>query len=54
MVSRMKQNEEIKRASISTGSDVVSMCIVPVRVKKKDSINKVSVSKLRNNKLVCC
>ena len=36
-----KQNEEIKCASINTYSDVIGICIVPVRVKRKDSINEV-------------
>ena len=36
-----EQNEEMKCASINTYSDVVSMCIVPVRFKRKDSINEV-------------
>ena len=31
----------MKCASINTYSDVVSMCIVPVRVKRKDSVNEV-------------
>ena len=31
----------MKCTSIDTGSHVVNMCIVPVRVKKKDSINEV-------------
>ena len=36
-----EQNEEIKCASVNTYSDVISMYIVPVRVKRKDSINEV-------------
>ena len=39
--SNGKQNEKMKCASINTYSDVVSMCIVPVKVKRKDSINEV-------------
>ena len=35
------QNEEMKCASINTYSNIVSMCIVPVRVKRKDSINDI-------------
>ena len=35
------QNEEIKHVSIDTYSDVVSMCIVPVRVKRKCSVNEI-------------
>ena len=34
-----EQNEEMKCASINTYSDVASMCIVPVKVKRKDSIH---------------
>ena len=36
-----QQNEETKCASINTYSDVISMCIVLERVKRKDSINEV-------------
>ena len=36
-----EENEEMKYFSINTYSDVVSMCIVPLRVKMKDSINEV-------------
>ena len=36
-----EQNEETKCASINTYSDVISTCIVPVRIKRKDSINEV-------------
>ena len=39
--SNGEQNEKMKCASINTYSDVVSMCIVPVRVKRKDSIDEV-------------
>ena len=39
--SNGEQNEEIKCASINTYSDVVSMCIVPVKVKRKYSVNEV-------------
>ena len=39
--SNGEQNEEMKCASINTYSDVVSICIVPVRVKRKDSVNEV-------------
>ena len=34
-------NEEIKCAAINTYSDVIGVCIVPVRFKRKDSINEV-------------
>ena len=37
----MSRIEEIKCASTNTYSDFVSMCIVPVIVKRKNSINKV-------------
>ena len=36
-----EQNEEMKCDSINTYSNIVSMCIVPVRVKRKDSINDI-------------
>ena len=39
--SNGNQNEEPKCASVNTGSGVASTYIVPVRVKKKDSINEV-------------
>ena len=39
--SNGEQNEEMKCASKNTYSDVVSICIVPVRVKRKDSVNEV-------------
>ena len=41
-----EQNEEMKCPSINTISDVVSMCLVPVKVKKKDSINEVQTHAL--------
>ena len=41
-----EQNEEMKCASINTIPDVVSMCLVPVKVKKKDSINEVQTHAL--------
>ena len=44
-----EQNEEMKCASISTISDVVSVCLVPVEVKKKDSINEVQTHALLDN-----
>ena len=39
--NNVEQNEEMKCASINTYSNVVNMCIVPVRVKKNHSINEV-------------
>ena len=39
--SNGEQNEEMKCASINAGFGVVSMCIAPMKVKKKDSINEV-------------
>ena len=47
--SNGKQNEKMKCASINTYSDVVSMCIVPVKVKRKDSINEVQTYALLDN-----
>ena len=38
-----EENEEMKYVSINTYSDVVSMCIVPLRVKMKDFINEIQI-----------
>ena len=38
-----ERNEEMKCAAINTYSDVIDMCTVPVRVKRKDSINEVQI-----------
>ena len=47
--SNGEQNEKMKCASINTYSDVVSMCIVPVRVKRKDSMNEVQTYALMDS-----
>ena len=47
--SNGEQNEKMKCASINTYSDVVSVCIVPMRVKRKDSMNEVQTYVLLDN-----
>ena len=47
--SNGEQNEEMNCASINTYSDVVSMCIVHVRVKRKDSVSEVQTYALLDN-----
>ena len=41
--SNSEKNEEMKCATINSGSDVVSMYIVPVRVKKRNPSMKFKI-----------